>query len=178
MLRDVKFVNKDLSAEFEVPELQKMSYSRRVILMKGIGVFKRRRRFPSSTNTDFENSLPQQLLARKRRRIHNIIRHKPTGNKLSSIVLFIFLIILLLQIINSCDLREILTENETQLGRIADLKRRAQTYLAQVYRLAEKPLKSFHDRLVSRLTGNLSIQFYYITLEKITLAWKNVFYWL
>jgi|688.fasta_scaffold703767_1 hypothetical protein len=134
-----------------------MSYSRRIILMKGIEVLKSRKRTPTSTNIVFDNILPQRLLTKKRKRIYKIVRQKSNGNKLSSIVFFIFLLLLLLKIIHSCDLRETLADNETQ--RIADLGRRAQNYLAHVYGYYGKPLKSFHGQLVSRLAGNLSNTF-------------------
>lgn len=110
-----EFVNKDPTAEFKVPELLKMSYSRRIILMKGIGGLKSRKRTPTSTNIVFDNSLPQRLLTKKRKRIYKIVRQKSNGNKLSSIVFFIFLLLLLLKIIHSCDLRETLADNENNM---------------------------------------------------------------
>ena len=129
-----------------------MSYSRRIILMEGIGGLKSRKQTPTSTNIVFDNSLPRRLLTKKRKRIYKIVRQKSNGNKLSSIVFFIFLLLLLLKIIHSCDLRETLADNETKHGR-------AQSYLAHVYGYAGKPLKSFHGQLVSRLAGNFSNTF-------------------
>ncbi|XP_046638109.1 uncharacterized protein LOC124316292 [Daphnia pulicaria] len=131
-----------------------MSYSRRVLILKSIGVFnKNRKRSSTSTTTVFENNLPQNLLAKKHRR-RTIVVHKskPTNNdRLSAIVFFIFLIILLLKIINSSERAIPLAANEEHRGRLADVRRRAQLYLADVYKVAKAPLTSFYENLVASL---------------------------
>ncbi|EFX73047.1 hypothetical protein DAPPUDRAFT_325676 [Daphnia pulex] len=131
-----------------------MSYSRRVLILKSIGVFnKNRKRSSTSTTTVYENNLPQNLLARKHRRKTIIVRpSKPTNiDRLSAIVFFIFLIILLLKIINSSELEIPLAANEEHRGRLADVRRRAQLYLADVYKVAKAPLTSFYENLVASL---------------------------
>lgn len=132
-----------------------MSYSRRVLILKSIGVFTKNRT-RSSTASVFENNLPQNLLARKHRRKTIVVRKsKPTNNdRLSAIVFFIFLIILLLKIIHSSELAIPLAADVKHRGRLADVRRRAQLYLADVYKFAQAPLTSFYENLVVSLASN------------------------
>jgi hypothetical protein len=118
-------------------------------------VFKNRKRSSTSTATIFENNLPQNLLARKHRRKTIVVhKSKPTNDRLSAIVFFIFLIILLLKIINSSELAIPLAANDEHRGRLADVRRRAQLYLADVYKVAQAPLMSFYENLVVSLASN------------------------
>jgi hypothetical protein len=106
--------------------------------------------------------LPQNLLARKhgRRTIVVVRQSKPPANdRLSAIVFFIFLIVLLLKIINSSEMAIPLVANDEHRGRLADVRRRAQLYLANVYRVAKAPLTSFYENLVASFASNYALPF-------------------
>jgi hypothetical protein len=59
-----------------------------------------------------------------------------------------------LKIINSSELAIPLAANEEHRGRLADVRRRAQLYLSDVYKVAQAPLMSFYENLVASLASN------------------------
>ena len=61
---------------------------------------------------------------------------------------------MLLKIIHSAEVRTLLAENEEQLSRLAEIRRQAQQYLADVYRIAKAPVTSFYEKMVAHLAGN------------------------